>query len=377
MPAAAAARRSSSAPLLLAWLALVVYATLHPLLPWRWPPGLSLGDLLGLTWPRYTDSFDILSNLLGYAPLGLLGYVVTVRRGLRRWGAVLLVALAASALSYGLEVMQTLLPRRVPSQLDWLLNSAGALAGALLGLALHAVGALGWLRVQFYQWVQQRGAGVLLLMLWPVGLLFPTPVPLGLGQVGGSLADAMAELLADTPWADLALEWQVAVQPSLEPLSTTTEWMAVTLGFVGPCLLAFAITRPGWRRVVLVGGAFALALGVTTLSTALNFGPEHALAWRTPASVPALLTGLAAALLLTRVNSRLAAGLGLVAVTALVALVAQAPADPYYAQSLDGWERGRFIRFHGLAQWVGLLWPYLAIAWLLRRISRRDDPASA
>jgi VanZ family protein len=377
MPAAAAARRSSSAPLLAAWLALVVYATLHPLLPWRWPPGLGVGGLFALAWPRYTDSFDILSNLLGYAPLGLLGYVVTVRQGLRRWVAVLMVALAASALSYGLEVMQTLLPRRVPSQLDWLLNSAGALGGALLGWALHAMGALGWLRVQFYQWVQQRGAGVLLLMLWPVGLLFPTPVPLGLGQVGGTLADGLVDLLADTPWADLALEWQVAVQPSLEPLSTTTEWLAVTLGFLAPCLLAFAITRPGWRRAVLVGGALALALGVTTLSTALNFGPEHALAWRTPASVPALLTGLAAALLLMPVNSRLAAGLGLVAVTALVALVAQAPADPYYAQSLDGWERGRFIRFHGLAQWVGLLWPYLAVVWLLRRISRRDDPASA
>ena len=64
---------------------------------------------------------------------------------------------------------------------------------------------------------------------------------------------------------------------------------------------------------------------------------------------------------------RAAAGLGLIALTALVMLVAQAPADPYFAQSLQGWEQGRFIRFHGAAQWVGWLWPYAALAYLLAR----------
>ena len=43
-----------------------------------------------------------------------------------------------------------------------------------------------------------------------------------------------------------------------------------------------------------------------------------------------------------------------------VALVAQAPSDPYYADSLQQWEQGRFIHFHGLAQWVGWLWPFAA-----------------
>jgi hypothetical protein len=56
----------------------------------------------------------------------------------------------------------------------------------------------------------------------------------------------------------------------------------------------------------------------------------------------------------------------------MVALVAQAPADPYYAASLKGWEQGQFIRFHGLARWIGWLWPYAALAWLLTRLSRRE-----
>jgi hypothetical protein len=72
------------------------------------------------------------------------------------------------------------------------------------------------------------------------------------------------------------------------------------------------------------------------------------------------------------VPQRLAAGLGLVVLSALVVLVAQAPTDPYFADSLQAWEQGRFVRFHGLAQWVGWLWPYAAMAWLLARTGRRD-----
>ena len=61
------------------------------------------------------------------------------------------------------------------------------------------------------------------------------------------------------------------------------------------------------------------------------------------------------------------AELGMVTGTAAVTLVAQAQQDPYFAASLQLWEQGQFIRFHGMAQWVGWLWPYAALAWLLRR----------
>ena len=112
----------------------------------------------------------------------------------------------------------------------------------------------------------------------------------------------------------------------------------------------------------------------TTLSTALNFGPEHAFAWITPGTLAALALGSGLALLLALLPRRVAAGLGLVLLTALAALVAQAPEDPYFAQSLQAWEQGRFIRFHGAAQWVGWLWPYVAMAYLLARLGSRDEP---
>jgi hypothetical protein len=112
---------------------------------------------------------------------------------------------------------------------------------------------------------------------------------------------------------------------------------------------------------------------VTTLSTALNFGPQHALSWWTASTPPGLGVGLLAAALLAGIGRRLAAALGLTAVALLLALVAQAPSDPYYAASLQGWEQGRFIRFHGLAQWVGWLWPFAAMGWLLSRLASKGD----
>ena len=115
----------------------------------------------------------------------------------------------------------------------------------------------------------------------------------------------------------------------------------------------------------------ALAVGATAVSTALNFGPDHAMAWQTPATLAAMGVGLLLACAAAGLPRRLAATLALVALTGLVVLLQSAPADPYFAQSLHGWEQGRFVRFHGLAQWVGWLWPYAALAWLVAKVGGR------
>jgi hypothetical protein len=99
------------------------------------------------------------------------------------------------------------------------------------------------------------------------------------------------------------------------------------------------------------------------------------LAWTTVPALQGVLVGAAASALMSLVPARVAAGFGLIALTALVMLVAQAPADPYFAQSLQAWEQGRFIRFHGAAQWVGWIWPYAALAYLLSRVATREPAA--
>ena len=358
--------------LLVAWAALIVYASWFPLTGWRWPAGASVWTLLRLPWPRGQNSFDIVSNLLGYVPLGAL--LVLAPGHQRGRGAVATrdaTALAA-VLSYALEVGQNLLPLRVPSLLDWLLNTSGAAVGALLGLWLARTDALGWLHRTGELWLAQRSrSGLMLLVLWPIGLLFPTPVALGLGQVWERVRDALPEAFSGAAARPLA-RWLEAGPAATARLSPVAELLAVALGLLGPCLMTYSMARPGLRRVWLALGATALGFGVTTLSTALNFGPQHALAWCTASSLGGLALGFTVAVLLLGSSRRIAAGIALVVVTAGVGLVAQAPSDPYFAASLLGWEQGRFIRFHGLAQWVGWCWPYAATLWLLRQSAGRE-----
>jgi uncharacterized protein YejL (UPF0352 family) len=211
-----------------------------------------------------------------------------------------------------------------------------------------------------------------LLLLWPLGLLFPAPVPLGLGQVWVRLQETLRSELEGSVMLDWAGPWLHA-QPTLERLSAGQELAIVALGLMAPCMIALAIAPQGWRRFVLLAGAATFGAAATTLSTAMNFGPDHALAWRTPNAAAGFAVGAMLAAMVALLPRRAAAGLGLVVLSALVVLVLQAPADPYFADSLQAWEQGRFIRFHGAAQWVGWLWPYAALLYLLVRVGARSD----
>ena len=364
--------RSSATWLALVYAALVVYASLYPFEGWRWPPGQSLAALMVLPTAQHQSAFDIISNLLGYLPLGGLITVAALRSGWRRQPAVALALLLATALSCACEVLQQFVPGRVPAREDLAMNIVGASAGALLALVAHAAGWVDrWNSLRTRWFSGDAAMAMALLVLWPVALLFPTPVALGLGQVGERLREWLVLALDGVPWASAAYELVSAGTPPNEPLRPLSEALIVALGLIAPCLVAFSVVAPGWRRPVMTLGALALATTAMTLSTVLNFGPEHAWAWLGPRTVPGLALGAVAALLLTPLRRRVVAGVGLVVLTGLVVGVAQAPDDPYFAQSLQAWEQGRFVRFHGLAQWIGWLWPYAAMSWMLSRMGGR------
>jgi VanZ family protein len=371
MPAARAPRGLSGVFAAL-FAALILYASLYPFEGWRWPPGRDAVELLTLPWPPYRLPFDLVSNLLGYLPLGLLASLAAGGPGRPAWRGPLLGTLGPAALSYACEVLQHFLPGRHPSLMDWALNGAGAALGALIAPGLQALGWPQRLQGAWQRWFDADAAGaVTLLLLWPVALLFPTPVALGLGQIGSRLQPLLATVMDGIPWAAPWIGvWTAA--PSPPPLSAGAETVVTALGLLAPCVLACSVVPPGWRRAGFAVGAVALTAAVMTLSTALNYGPQHALAWLAPSTLPGLGLGLAAALLLGPLPRRAVAAIGLVVLTALVTRVAQAPSDPYLEQSLQSWEQGRFIRFHGLAQWVGWLWPYATLGWLLRRVATRD-----
>ena len=366
-----ARHRSSATPLAWLYAALIAYASLYPFIPWK-APGVSPFAFLTLPWSPYWTWFDLVSNGLGYVPLGALVFGAIVRSGGRARPALLAVLAVGAGLSFTMELLQNYLPRRVSSNVDLGLNALGTLTGAALGFWLHRHGAVERWQVARDRWFVGRSAGgIALLLLWPVGMLFPLPVPLAQGQVLTRLQEAIALLLTDTALAPWVEGWTDA-DLARGALSPGDEFALIALGLLAPCMVAISVARAGWRRVVLVLGAATLGVLATTLSTTLNFGPQHLLAWSTPQALAALASAAVLAALLSVLPRRAAAGLGLVVLTALITLVAQAPSDPFFAQSLQGWEQGRFIRFYGVARWVGWLWPYAAIVYLLVRLAARD-----
>ena len=366
--------RSSAVPLAWLYVALIVYASLYPFAGWR-VPGVGPLDFLLLGWPRWWTWFDLVSNLLGYMPLGFLLFVASIRGGRSAASSAWIASASGTLLSLAMETLQNYLPQRVSSNVDLGLNALGTVLGVAIGLALHWRGGIErWQKLRERWFVARSAGGLSMLILWPIGLLFPTAVPFGLGHVLGRLQPLLADWLEGTPAEGWTSGWTAGATKQVEAVSLApaSELSIIVLGLLAPCLVAFTIAMPGWRRAALVVGAASIGCATMTLSTALNFGPQHALAWVTPSAAQGLLVGMAAAALLSLVPARVAAGFGLIAITALVMLVAQAPADPYFAESLNGWEQGRFIRFHGAAQWVGWAWPYAGLTYLLARLAARD-----
>jgi len=371
-------RESSALTLTLVFTGLVIYASLYPFSGWFWPAGQPLAAMLVPPWPRYHIGFDDWSNFIGYMPLGALVYASALRRGRGPLAAGGIACVLPSMLSWTMEFTQHFLPARYPSLMDWALNSLGAVAGLSLAIAIHSAGAgVRWSTVRERWFVRHSGATLALLLLWPVGFLYPRNVPFGLGVTWERLQEAAYDLLNDHPLAPW-FDWLWAsLGENTGTMSKAAEGFSVALGLLGPCLVAFSIARPGWYRAAVVPVAVAVGLAANTLSAALNFGPVHALGWVTSTVPIGLGLGAVLALACVFIGRRPAAALGLVALSVNVALVAQAPSDPYYADSLQAWEQGRFIHFHGLAQWVGWLWPFAAGIALFRRIARSDGVREA
>ncbi|MDB5871400.1 MAG: putative rane protein, partial [Ramlibacter sp.] len=350
------------------------YASLYPFSGWR-DQGIAPWEFLWSPLPKYWTGFDVAANVAGYVPLGFLLALSFLRRGSQRFSpttntaTISVAVLTAAVLSFCMEALQTYLPSRVPSNTDFALNVAGAVLGAVLAGGLELAGAIDrWSRLRLRWFVDDARGALVLLALWPFALLFPASVPLGLGQVFERVEAALADWLLDTPF----LEWLPVRDMELQPLVPGTELICVVLGAIIPCLLGYSIIRSPGRRALFAVGAIAAGVAVTALSAALSWGPSHAWSWLSLPVRLGLGLGLVLAVVLLPVPRRACAALVLLALVVHLSLLNQAPASAYFAQTLKTWEQGRFIRFNGLAQWLGWLWPYAVLVYVLVRVSRSE-----
>lgn len=331
--------------LALAYVALVVYASLHPFAGWR-DPGISPLAFLDAGWPRWWTGFDLVINALVYVPLG---YLLTLALG-RQTGRLLPAlagALLALLISFCLEAVQTWLPTRVASNLDLSCNALGGVLGALAAWR-GGTRALSWLAQverRVVAPVPHAEFGLVVLGLWLLTQLSPETLLFGAGD--------FRQLLGLTPAIAYGAPTFFALELAIIACNT------VAIGLIARTLLA---SRPSPVAVLIA--FFLFALFVRGLSAALLVGPREAMAWLTPGAGLGLAIGsvLLMLSLLAPPAWRIAlAGLALMAGTVLVNL---APANPYSAAALTTWRQGHFLNFNGLTRLIASLWPFLALPYL-------------
>jgi VanZ family protein len=343
--------------LLVAYAALVAYASLYPFSGWR-DPGVGAFAYLAAPLPRYVTAFDLVANFLAYFPLGFLAALAAYPR-LRGWRGATLGALVAFLVSLTLEALQSYLPARIPSNLDLATNAFGGIAGAFAGTLAAQSRAREdtWraLRERLFREGHAADLGLVLVFLWLVSQLDPETLLFGNGDV--------RELFAEPTTTPYPPSFFVRVEAIVT---------AANLG--GLAILAGGMLKPGEQAQRVVLALVAAAIAVRSLAFAVLFSPQQMFAWATPGAGIGILAGLVVAALGLTLPRRLGAALATLLLLAAIAIVNVAPENPYVEYSLAVWQKGHFLNFHGLTRFVSTVWPFAAIAYLVS--AARERPAT-
>lgn len=327
------------------YFVLIVYASLHPFSGWR-DPGLSPFVFLEAGWPRYWTAFDLIINISAYMPLGFFLAQSFGRRTLPLLPSLFAFMLGAM-LSFVVEGIQSWLPSRVPSNIDFVCNSLGSCLGAILSLCCGDRFFIRIAKVQHHLLapIPHIEAGLVLTGLWLLTQLSPETLLFGAGD--------LRHLFEITPAVPYAAPSFFAIETGIIVCNT------IAIGLIVRTLLA----RKNSAYTILPL-FFLVALLVRTLAASILVSPVNAFAWLTPGASLGLLIGgmLLFVLLLLPTQFRIAfAGLSLMAGTVLVNL---APFNPYSAAALAAWRQGHFLNFNGLTRLAASFWPFLALPYL-------------
>jgi VanZ family protein len=361
---AAAARQGSpvARAALLAYLLLIVYASWFPFTGWR-SNGLSPFAFVNLQPQRYWTGFDVMVNIVGYMPLGVL-LVLSLYPLVRGMWAVLAAAVGGVLVSGIMEVVQNYLPSRVPSNLDLFTNAGGCLAGALLGAYFSSMlldhSRLYMMRRRWF--AAHASQGLVLVALWPLAQIYPQNYLFGNGQI----LPVLSEWLSDWLSTDIDL---VTLLRGDGSMSVEQYWLSETIitacGMSGAALTLLCLMRRGAPRMSLMLVLLAAGLVFKTLASSLFFAPDNALVWVTPGAEGGFLIGLIMLAGLAFAPQVAQRRLAVVSIVLALIVVNTIPANPYFVSTIQAWQQGKFLNFNGAAQFLCLAWPFLALWFLL------------
>ncbi|HBK44587.1 MULTISPECIES: VanZ family protein [unclassified Polynucleobacter] len=330
----------------LSYALLILYVSLNPF-DFHLDNGIAALAWLDAPLPRFITLFDVSVNILAYIPLGF----ILVFACYPRWRnfVALGIALGLSAvLALSVESLQTWLPTRIPSQMDWWANVLGALLGGLLAIPLGPQWLSGSVvRRRFDQWFGLNWAACALFLLFPWTQIYPQSSWLGTGVWGHAI-------FASVDWGTMVINHVVQ-----ESIITAVCWLGTGLLLS----LGMRAKAPQWK---ILNGLLCFTVLVKIAFTTLQFGAVFSLVWLTAGAIWGMLLGsllLRWALRLSVSNKAWLAITCLLSATLAINLL---PDNPYFILTLRQWYQGRLLHFNELMQWVSVVWLPLALFWALR-----------
>jgi VanZ family protein len=325
------------------YLCLVSYASLTPfnfsfgshLVPWLW---------VSAPIPKYIPTFDVLSNIIGYLPFGFLMIFSLYPQSIK-WRAFLVCLLMGSIFSGILESLQTYLPTRIPSNIDWVLNIIGVVIGSLFALPLSPQ----WLSGNKAERIRESIFGhhqefFLMMVLCLFAQIFPQNAWLGMGDLGLSFTRI-------SPYWTLPLS-----NVSQEILITSI----ATLG-LGSFFL-FGMKKEA-APLKIISLFILVMLVLKFLVSQFQFGSAS---WWSASIIIGMIIGYILTFLAQLFSRNILWGISLFNLCSLIILVNVLPHNPYFFDVLEQLPQGKMMHFNGLFEWISIVWPFLAIAILFK-----------
>ncbi|MBC7945139.1 MAG: VanZ family protein [Burkholderiales bacterium] len=342
--------------LAIAYVLLIVLASLSPFTGWR-DSGAPVLAFLFETARNYQTRFDLMINILGYAPIGFLFGMWALSR-LRPAFAVLLAGLGGGLLSLAMESLQSYLPTRISSVVDFVCNSTGAFAGALLaallGWRLLESRRLSAVRHQFFYPGAATPAGLVLLGFWLLSQTNPSISLFGNGDLRVWLGEDSVEFHSAQffIWAETAV---------------------VALNLLGAGLLAANLTANNASAGRFIFALLAAVFTVKSSAVGVIVDADRAFAWLTFGAWLGLLAGGASLIVLIRLERRKRFVIAFASLALATALVNFLPMNPYLISSFELWREGQYLNLNASTRFVSALWPFAAMLYLATHSARRES----
>lgn len=344
---------------------LVIYASLFPIRGWT-HLGLSPWAWISAPLPpTYWTCAEVVSNAAAYVPVGLL-MVWALRPALTGWRAVVAAVTLGAVLSGTLESLQTFLPDRISSNLDFLANvvgmGSGAIAGALLARPLIDEGrSTRWRARLFLPHTQAAG---LLALVWLIVQASPQSMLFATGDVAAILGRNLVPLHL----------WMPSVARPAPDLRVIAETVCTALSIIGVTMLVAHCLR---TRLMRIGAVLGLVAGGLAVKAAARLAEPTASrdwwGWVTPGAAQGVALGVVLSVLLCHVPREWQRRVALGALCLQTMLVNVFPVSEYFVSSLS---TGRIEPFFlgPLSRELAVVWPLLAVLWLLVAPGSRRDP---